>query len=200
VFDVPVIQLRQRSSQLEYEISDGDERPIGEAVQVAGPAPRKGVMSMFGSGLGDARVVVRVDDAGGRPVCYVDHKPKCPVAIVSAGGAVLGRYDTDLFGMSRQGIRGSGFLSPVVVPMCDRLLDAQDRSVCRLVWKQMVRDQRRIPESARYRGVDDEPVAELDYKAATHKDRYRLELAGPLPEPLRTLVAVSPLAFDLRES
>lgn len=199
MFDVPVVQIRQRSSQLEYEITGGDEQAIGEAVQVAGPAPRKGVMSMFGSGLGDARVVVQVRDPHGQPLCYVDYQPHCPVAIVRADGSLLGRYDDDWAGLTRDGVAehaGAG----VRIPMCHRLIDPVDEPVCRLVWKQKRVNQTQTPVSCRFTDLEDARIAQLDYGQRTRKDRYRLEFDRPLPEPLRTLVIASPLAFDLRRS
>lgn len=103
MFDIPVVQIQQRSSQLEYDILDGSGEPVGQAVQVAGPRPRKGLMSMFGSGLDGARVVVQVTALGGGPSCYVDYKESCPVAIVGGTGEVLGRYDNDWAGMAKEG-------------------------------------------------------------------------------------------------
>ena len=63
LFDSPVLQIQQLSSQLEYEISDENGRPLGSAAQVAGRKPNKGLRAMVsGSGLEGARVIVQVRD------------------------------------------------------------------------------------------------------------------------------------------
>ena len=48
--------------------------------------------------------------------------------------------------------------------------------------------------------LDGRQIAHLDVRQGTFKNSYVLRLMYQLPEPLRTLVIASPLAFDLSRS
>jgi hypothetical protein len=118
--------MEQLSSQLEYRISDESGRELGRAVQVAGPTPRKGLLGIYGSGLGDARVVLEVGGPDGAPLFYLDRKGDSPVAIVGADGAVIGRFVYDVAGTARSGM-GRGRFGLPGAALAHRLWDARDR-------------------------------------------------------------------------
>ncbi|WP_165964021.1 hypothetical protein [Actinomadura sp. KC216] len=205
----PFLKIEQQSSQLEYRIEGRDDRPLGHATQVAGPKPRKGLMGMFGSGLKDARVVVQVAGLDGAPLFYVDHQDGAPVAVVAPDGTVIGRFQYDLAGVARQmagGGAGRGMLGALAgaAAMRHRLLDASDRPLCELAWEMRRtgagENLRWVPVACDYTDMNRQRIAHADVKEATFKDRYALQLMYQLPEPLRTLVIASPLAFDLTRS
>ncbi|MEW2359624.1 hypothetical protein [Spirillospora sp. NPDC029432] len=202
--DAPVLRIEQRSSQLEYLISDGTGAELGRAVQVAGPAPRKGLLGLAGSGLGDARVVLQVSGTDGAPLFYVDRKGGCPVAIVGSGGDVIGRFVGDVAGTSRAKVDSSRFGLPGA-GLVHRLWDARDRPVGEVAWK--VKTAQAATALEVLGGVcvdmDGTRTAEIEVQERKFKDRYTLRippgLPGP-PEPLRTLVRAVPLALDLTRS
>jgi hypothetical protein len=214
LFDFPVLRIEQQSSQLEYEISNESGQLIGRAMQVAGPKPRKGLLAMFGSGLDDARVVVQVVGLDGAPLFYVDHQDGAPVAIVAPDGKVIGRFVYDVVGVAQRiaptGLASGaanmagmafGFTPP---PMTHRLVDAHDRPLCQLDWTLQRRghgeDLRWVVVGCTCTDMRGRQIAQMEVQAATFKDRYILRLHYQLPEPVRTLVIASPLAFDLTQS
>jgi hypothetical protein len=213
LLDSSVLQIEQQSSQLEYEISDEAGRLIGRAGQVAGPKPRKGLLAMFGSGVKDARVVIQVGDLNGTPVFFVDRKGDL-VAIVAPDGNLIGRFVYDLVGVAQRtapdGIAsGAAHMAGVVLgstapALTHRLLDAGDRPLCQLDWTLKpvgtYEDRRWVPVGCTCSDMHGQQVAQLDVREATFKDRYILRLLDQVPEPMRTLVVASPLAFDLTRS
>ncbi|MFI0484764.1 hypothetical protein [Actinomadura sp. 9N215] len=207
----PFLKIEQQSSQLEYRIEDQDDRPLGQATQVSGPKPRKGLIGMFSSGLKDARVVVQVAGLDGAPLFYVDRQDGAPVAIVAPDGTVIGRFQDDRTGAAQQlsgGGVGRGMLNVLAgaAAMRHRLFDAYDRPLCELAWEMRrtgtVEDNNLqwVPVACDYTDMNGQRIAHTDVREATFKDRYVLQLMYQLPEPLRTLVIASPLAFDLTRS
>jgi hypothetical protein len=212
VFNVPVLRIEQRSSQLEYDISDESGQILGKAAQIAGKKPRKGLFGMFGSGLDGARVVVQVNGMDGVPRCYVDHQDGSPVAIMSPEGGLVGRFAPDgvaaAQGMAGPGAHGAQVarmaLGLVAPPMAHRLLDSVDRSLCQVDWTW---HQVGPPDERRWRLIGGDftdangrHIVHLDVHEAVYKDRYELRLFYQLPEPLQTLVVTAPIAFDLTRS
>lgn len=210
LLDCPVLQMEQQSAQLEYRIGDESGRPIASARQVAGKKPRKGLLAMFGSGVGDARVVVEVVDMNGGPVFFVDRQGQA-VAVVAPDGNVIGRFVHDLVGDAQRtvpdGIASGvahmagtvlGFTAPALT---HRLMDAYDRPLCELDWTLRPvgtgEDLRWVPVGCACSDMRGQQIAEMDVREATFKDRYTLRLFYQLPEPMRTLLVASPLAFDL---
>jgi len=214
LFDSPVLQIQQLSSQLEYEISDENGRPLGSAAQVAGRKPNKGLRAMVsGSGLEGARVIVQVRDPDGTPAFFVDRQDGAPVAIVAPDGALIGRFGDDDAASWQQSAAntagrapGLSFMlsGPVRPAMIQRLTDPAGSPLCELHWefRQGTVDGNRswLPTGCAYNGPNGQQIARLDYGQAKRKDSYVLRLLGRLPEPLRTLVIASPLAFDLSRS
>ncbi|TDD28594.1 hypothetical protein E1287_32480 [Actinomadura sp. KC06] len=205
----PFLKIEQQSSQLEYRIEGQDDRPLGQATQVSGPKPRKGLIGMFSSGLKDARVVVQVSGLDGAPLFYVDRQDGAPVAIVAPDGTVIGRFQYDLVGVAQQmagGGVGRGMLGALAgaAAMRHRLLDSADRPLCELAWEMRrtgaAENVRWVPVACDYTDMNGQRIARADVKEATFKDRYSLQLMYQLPDPLRTLVIASPLAFDLTRS
>ncbi|TDD80511.1 hypothetical protein E1293_20580 [Actinomadura darangshiensis] len=212
MFDVPALQIRQQSSQLEFEISDTAGQPLGRASQVSGPKPRKGLMSVFGSGVGDARLVLQVFLADGTPGFYVDRQEGSPVAVVAPDGTVLGRMADDRVGAAQQAAAhgiGGGTLRAVIGAMGPKmrhlLLDGADRPLCALDWTLRMNsaqnDNRQWrPVACDYTDMNGTAIAHLDVREGFHKDEYELQFGYQLPEPLHTLIVASPFAFDLTRS
>ncbi|MFC4052036.1 hypothetical protein ACFOY4_20300 [Actinomadura syzygii] len=204
----PFLKIEQQSSQLDYRIEGENDLPLGHATQVAGPKPRKGLLGMFGSGLKNARVVVQVGGLDGAPLFYVDHQDGAPVAVVAPGGQVIGRFQYDLQGVAQQMAAGGvmGAVFGRAAAMRHRLLDGADRPLCELAWEMRQvgtpgdNTLRWIPVGCDYTDVNGQLIAHADVREATFKDRYVLQLMYQLPEPLRTMVIASPLAFDLTRS
>ncbi|MFC5753828.1 hypothetical protein [Actinomadura rugatobispora] len=193
-----VLRIEQRSSQLEYGISDESGQVLGQAVQVAGPKPRKGLIAMFGgSGLGGARVVVQVEGADGGVLFYVDRQDGAPVAIVGADGVVIGRFVDDPAGAAK-------YLVERKPGLVHRLLDVRDRTVGEVDWEMKRRSSEEavsvVPVGGVCTDLEGRRVAEIEVREATFKDRYTLRLEGEPAEPLRTLVLATPLALDLTRS
>jgi hypothetical protein len=213
LLDSPVLQIEQQSSQMEYQIGDESGRLIGRANQLAGPKPRKGLLAMFGSGVNDARVVIQVGEPDGTPVFFVDRQNEL-VAIVAPDGNVIGRFVYDAVGVAQRAapdgmasaaahmagmIRGS--TAPALI---HRLVDDQDRPLCQLDWTLepvgSYENRRWVPVGCTCSDMQGQRIAQMDVREATFKDRYTLRLHYQLPEPMRTLVIASPLAFDLTRS
>lgn len=210
LFNSPVLHIEQLSSQLEYRIGGPDDQTVGRATQVAGPKPRKGFVGMFSSGLGGARVVIQVVGLDDVPLFYVDHQDGSPTAVVAPDGTVIGRFVHDRLGESREraaggaaGMIGVG-LGRRAPTMRYRLEDAADRMICQLTWALRPigspEDRRWTPVACDYTDAAGTHIGHTDVREATFKDRYALQLPYRLPEPLRTLVIASPLAFDLTRS
>ncbi|XVQ14252.1 hypothetical protein ACQP1W_17420 [Spirillospora sp. CA-255316] len=196
-----VLQIEQLSSQLEYRIADEAGQDIGRAVQVAGPTPRKGLLGIYGSGLGDARVVLEVGGPDGAPMFYVDRKGGSPVAIVAADGAVIGRFVYDVAATARSMLSGSRFGFPGAA-LAHRLWDARDRPVGEIDWEVKGNGSGRVLEALGgvCTDMDGGEVAKVEVREKTFKDRYTLRFLSDPPEPLRTLVVAMPLALDLTRS
>jgi hypothetical protein len=210
LFSSPILRIEQRSSQLDYQISDGHDQVIGRATQVAGPKPRKGFLGMFGSGLKDARMVVQVSGCDGAPLFYVDYQDGASAAVVAPDGTVVGRFSDDRLAVAQEmavggaagmARRALGAAAPV---MKHCLVDADDRTVCELHWRFKpvgdVEDRRWVPVACDYTDVNGQRIAQVHVRQATFKDCYVLQLMYQLPEPLRMLVIASPLAYDLSRS
>ncbi|WP_242909095.1 hypothetical protein [Actinomadura terrae] len=209
MLDVSVLHIRQLSSQLDYELIDPGGQVVGRATQVGGPKPRKGLLSVFGSGVGDARVVVQVGYADGTPAFFVDRQGGSPVAIVAPDGTLIGRYDEDRTATARQMASSGGILSNVAriaagamsPAQRNRLLDAAGRPLCVLDWtfrhNHDPDNPRWHPVQSDYTDLNGVQIARLDVREGMHKDQYQLQFLYQLPEPLRTLAIASPLAFDL---
>jgi hypothetical protein len=209
LFGSPVLTIEQQSSQLEYRITDANGQVVGAATQVAGPKPRKGLLAMLGSGLGRARLVLRVSGVDRAPPFYVDYEPGAPPAVVAHDGTVIGRMQHDLLGEAQE-VAGGGVAAGVVRTftsgpvMKHRLVDAADRPLGGLTWVLRYTgtpdNPRWTPEACAYTDAHGQPIAHLDVREATFKDRYDLQLRYQLTEPLRTMVIASPLAYDLMMS
>lgn len=209
LFSSPLLRIEQQSTQLEYQITGQDDRIVGQATQAGGRKPRKGFFGwLLGSGIGSARIVVQVVGPDGAPLFYVDHQAGAPTAVVAVDGSVIGRLVHDRFGEAQQITSGgtlAGMGRMVFSPVLrHRLEDAGDRVVCRLEWTlRPVAGQehtRWIPVACDYTDMSGTHIAHVDVRQAAIKDRYVLQLGYQLPEPLRTLVIASPLAYDLSDS
>ncbi|WP_242909091.1 hypothetical protein [Actinomadura terrae] len=205
MFDVPVLRIEQLSWRLEYEISDGGERLLARVDQVAGPEPRKGLAAAFrDSGLGEAYVELRVGGPDGTPLFFVTRHGGYP-EILDADRTPLGRIDYDEESMVREMSSEVGALASLRRTLvyrtkvwCERLLDAEGRPLCRLRWTMgHPGNDSWSPLSCDYTDMEGLHIAELEIREGHPRDSYRLQLEFRLPEPLRTLVIASPLAFDL---
>ncbi|MFI0450881.1 hypothetical protein [Actinomadura sp. 6N118] len=199
----PTLRIEQRSSQLDYEISAGDTL-VGRATQVAGPKPRKGPLSLFGSGLQGARVVVQVSHLDGTPLFYVDRQDAAPVAIVAPDGTLIGR----LVEARAQHTPGAGFraavhavLSQAGPAQAHHLMDAYDRPQAMVNWDMRVEggseNRRWVAVGGTFSVPNGQQIARIDIREAAFKDQYTLHVYDQFLDPLRTLVVAAPLAFDL---
>jgi hypothetical protein len=211
ILSSPVLLIQQRSSQLDYVISDDHEQVVGQATQVGGRKSRKGLRAMFaGSGSEGQRVVVQVTGTDGTLYFSVDRQAGAPVAIVAPDGTVVGRCADDVVGTGQDTMGGpagsvdamtrmSFGTGPMVV--AQRLLDAVDQPVGQINWEfRQVRSEagwRWIPDHGTHFDANGQLIAQVVVREAVFKDQYRLQVHYQLPEPLRTLVVASPLAFDL---
>ncbi|MFG2006572.1 hypothetical protein ACGFNU_46245 [Spirillospora sp. NPDC048911] len=203
IFTSPTVRIEQLSSRLDYQISDGGT-PLGRATQVAGPKPRKGPLSLFGSGLQGARVVVQVSGLDGAPLFYVDRQDAAPVAIVAPDTTLIGR----LVEARPQAAPGAGFRAAVHAVLAQagpaqthHLMDAHDRPLATVNWDMRVEGasehRRWVAVGGAFSAPNGQRIARVDIREAAFKDQYTLHLHHRLPEPLRTLVIATPLAFDL---
>ncbi|NKZ02448.1 hypothetical protein [Actinomadura latina] len=208
MFDYPALRIEQISSQFEYEVSDPGGQSLGRTTQVSGPKPRKGPLAMFGAGVGDARVVLQLFAADGTPAFFVDYQRGAPVAFVAPDGTVIGRYAEDRTSAAQQ-MAGQGALRRMMAAMapamCNVLLDGADRPLCRLNWEMRLdstqNDNRQWHVvGCSYTDMNGVQVAKLDVNEGFYKGKYDLQFFYQLPEPMRTLILASPIAFDLTRS
>lgn len=208
IYSTPVLTVEQLSTQLEYRITDGQGTPVAAAAQVAGERPRKGLLGRFSSGVENERLVVQVSDPGGAPLFFVDRAPEAPVAVVAPDGTVIGRlaYDAQAFAQSYLAGQARTPGGRDRFNESHRLVDANDNTLCAVTWEETrmggyVTDQ---PSGGRYCVFTDangNELARMDQAQNKQvRDRYDLRLNYQLPEPLRTLVIASPIAFDLSRS
>jgi len=223
LWNSPYLKIDQPSAALTYEISDGQGAPLGRGTQAAGPEPRKFGGRLFGSGVGNERVVVQIAGLDGVPRVYVDRAPGSPIAIVGADGTVLGRFQKNMAAEAASFVQGTepGPMGGRTVQSHYRILDGADRPVCDIAWEEVeIRrgwtldtstDQAgdvsygHLPSrGGRYCTITDMAGTQiarmdlnLDAAHQTVKDGYYLQINYQLPEPLRSLVIAIPIAFDM---
>ncbi|WP_329519271.1 hypothetical protein [Spirillospora sp. NBC_01491] len=207
VFAAPVLIIEQRSAALEYEIGDARENPLARGVQAAGERPRKGLLGRFGSGPANARVVVQVSGLDGAPLFFVDRAPDSPVAIVAPDGTLIGRFAEDTAAFARSHLEGRSRLpgGRSDFNQAQQLLDAGGTPLCSITWEPTyvggVIDHAVGGRACAYTDPDGTELARMERaRNQWSGDRYVLHLPFRLPDPLRTLVIASPIAFDLSRS
>lgn len=215
MFDLPELRIEQRTSRLDYELTDASGQLVAQATQAAGPEPHNKFMSMFTGGVADGRLVVQVGAPDGTLLFYVDHFGGSPTAIVGASGAVIGRLAEDRYITANRMYSGSiaGSFARVVGGAVDagesyRLQDAADRSLCEVHVK-LRRTGNHMGEDmdvswrvvgALFIDMNGTQLASVRIHGGVRTDRYHLWFHYRLPEPLRTLVSATPLALDLNWS
>ncbi|MBO2454298.1 hypothetical protein J4573_44935 [Actinomadura barringtoniae] len=223
LWNAPYLKIDQPSSALTYEISDGQGAPLGRGTQAAGPEPRKFGGRLFGSGVSDERVVVQIAALDGVPRIYVDRAPGSPIAIVAPDGTVLGRFQKNMAAEAASFLQGAQQqeVGSRTLQSHYRILDGADRPVCDIAWEEVeirrgwtldtstdqagdVTYGQRPSTGGRYCTITDmagTQIARMDLNLdAVHqtvKDGYYLQINYQLPEPLRSLVIATPIAYDM---
>lgn len=182
----PVLVVSQRAKVLEltaeYDVRDGDGRPLGTVVQVGETGPSKALRFLSDAGrFLTSRLEVR--DAAGHPVLLLTRPPtvlKSRVVVERPGGGEVGQIvQESLFGRARFALLAEG-----------RQVGAL-RAVDLRSWDVSLTDDTGT-EVARVRKTV-EGVARALFTSA---DDYLVRVHRPLPDPLRSLVLASALTID----
>ncbi|HEY1177576.1 MAG TPA: hypothetical protein VGF17_15570 [Phytomonospora sp.] len=206
IYDTPQMKVSQPDNSVDFSYTDEHGGLLAKAVQIIGPPPRKGISKFFEPGdfVGDRpHVALRVDDAAGTPMFYLDRQPgqvsvaQIPVTVQAANGMVYGRVEHNT-AKYIQSVAPSMMTAPitgwVAGAQSHRLVDAHGTPVCEVAWEEFAARA----EGGRTHGASQ--VAFLDAKGvmvAEYGDEGILRLLYQLPEPMRTLILAAPVALTL---
>ncbi|MFC6882346.1 hypothetical protein [Actinomadura yumaensis] len=190
-----------------FTVKDAAGAMVAETVVIEDVEGSKSRLTRFLSNTGDiGRLVLRLSDPAGAPILYLERAgrqipqfhtreghPVSPSPIVKAqaitavapDASVIGHVEEDeyLFRSTRYGN----------VPMVLRHKIVVDRQVlCSIVWE---RRGRKHSQSGYYPSFCDYFTPGGEHLAHFKKGVLRLD--EPLPEPLHTLVVISPIAFQI---
>ncbi|MFC9973777.1 hypothetical protein ACFVH6_23055 [Spirillospora sp. NPDC127200] len=201
LFDTPVLHVRQLSSQLDFEYADERGDLLARATQVSGPRPKGGALTWFTGAKLVGELTLQVTAPDGAPL-FALHRltgPERPIVLTAPDGTEIGRRLLDPQASAQSMLEGWGKVGNHRFQEFEDLLDPQGGRLCRIAWEE-VRTGNATREARHCLFLDrqGDELARVDRDEATfYKDRYKLTLHRPLPEPLRTLVIASPLAIDL---
>ncbi|MFI6514819.1 hypothetical protein ACIBF1_04570 [Spirillospora sp. NPDC050679] len=202
LFNTPELHVRQLSSQLDFEYSDAEGELLAKATQVSGPRPKGGALAWFAGSPLKGELSLQVTAPDGAPLFGVHRFEgrQRPVVLTAPDGTEIGRRLLDAQASAQSMLEGWGTTGHHRFQDFEDLLDPQGNRLCRIAWE-AVRTGTDAARGGRYCLFLDQQgdeLARVDRDEATfYKDRYKLTLRRPLPEPLRTLVIASPLATDL---
>jgi len=214
MFNEPVVHVEQTSVHLNFQLRNAQGAVLATAVQTVGQK-KSGFARWLGAApsttSGRAALVVSRPD--GAPLCFIDrpdHQPPPgmggrhlpPVFVVAPNGALFGQL-TD----SKEGFQGRIGLGPL------QLLDPNNQLLCTLAVTRS--DQRGFTpvegssggvasDGKREWSVNDPAGRTMATLAWNGRFRgggtYTLRLHCQLPEPLATLLEMTPVAITLRQS
>jgi uncharacterized protein YxjI len=182
LFNAPVLRVEQPrrvpSAKSTYKVFDGQGTLLARASERDVSLGRQALRAVTGDGEG--RRVVQVEDSAGRPLVTLDKEPGwTSTRVYHPNGGLIGSI----------GHTGK-------VARLD-LLDMAGRSVGVLDGNRLYRRFRVLDVHGTHVGQLDKKWKGLATEVLTTADRYSLEIYRPLPDPLRVLVAVAPMAIDL---
>jgi uncharacterized protein YxjI len=184
LFSSPVLRVEQPrrapSAKSQYKVFDGQGTLVARASERAVSVARQATRAVFGDG--DGRRTVHVENAQGQPLLILDK---------AGGQPSRGTWVSDPAGTLIGSIRPADMVFRL------DLWDMAERHVGRLDGNRLVRKFRVLDAQGAHVGQLDKKFKGVATELLTTADRYSLNVYHPLPDPLRILVAVAPLAIDL---
>ncbi|MFC6880087.1 MULTISPECIES: hypothetical protein [Actinomadura] len=170
-----------------FRIKSDGSGLAANVVQVEGGKARGRLGRAFAASRDYSPVVLQFESPDGAPLFRIERPADTGYPIVrSLAGEVLGHFHRSDLGSDE---RGRSTQDRV------QILDAHKRVVCNIVWevyKKAVLSRPAVPgKNCDYLDTEGNALARFDSK--------RLVLHRDLPEPMRTLIVASPVAFDLED-
>lgn len=183
VFDFPVLRVEQPRkmlpAQVRYEIFNAEKVLLAVAVEPDVRTRRKALQAARPGTVPPARTLV-VSGADGVPLLTIDQQEGKRLTLVR-------RPDGQPVGAIRAERTTRHYA----------LLDAEDRRVGAITGDLPLRRFTATDDQGKHVAVVNKKWAGLVVEMLTTADRYTVEIADPVSEPLRTLVVLSAVVLDL---
>ncbi|MBX6766069.1 MAG: hypothetical protein IRY90_02755 [Actinomadura rubrobrunea] len=203
LYDNAALAYREAGEQRHFQILRPDDGALlVNVTQVVGPQPKRGLKRFFSASPDRSRAVVRADAPDGTPLFFVDRAEgqemsalEPPCAVVAPDGRLIGRVVHNAAAFAQSFLEGMRAVpgGRSTVQQAHRLLDAQDQPLCDVTWEPVQSGG----HLETFIGGNHCVYTDANGTQLARFEGGVLRLAFQFPEPLRTLLIASPLAFAL---